>query len=136
MDINLKINGKTLIGLLLLGSGFAFAEFVSVLDNKSTYIIENKSTPVYDETDNKETVYPIGHVMVAWLGNGNPGYGQSNINKTTKLYIVNDREDYQRYSADWYGSHSSGTYVEGEWQYRGYVGSLAGVNSGLFVRVK
>lgn len=135
MDINLKINGKTLLGMVLLGSGFAFAQFVSVLD-KSSYVIETQSNPVYDETDNKETVYPIGHVMVAWLGNSNPGYQQSNINTTTKLYLVSDNEGYHRYASDWYGGHNSGTYVEGDWQYRGYVGSLAGVNSGLFVRIK
>lgn len=82
--------------------------------------------------DNKEVKFPIGHVIVAWVGNG---YVQSNINKTTGIYLITDNENHNRYGSDWYGNYNSGVYLEGTWQYRGHVSSLGNVTNGLFVRI-
>jgi hypothetical protein len=137
MVMKIELNGKSLLAIGLLSAGLAFGEYVSVASGEYTSIVvEDSPSNVYTGTDNKETEFPIGHTIVAWLGNGNPGYAQSNVNKISNLYLVNDNEGYMRYASDWYGDHNSGVYLQGEWQYRGYVGGLASVNSGLFVRVK
>lgn len=134
MDI--KIKGKTLLVAVLIASGVTFGEYISVISAKSSYIVGNStgsSTSVYSGTDNKEVAFPIGHTIVGWVGNG---YVQSNLNQKTKIYLVTDVETYPRYASDWYGAHSSEVYLEGMWQYRGYVGSMGNVSTGMFVRVE
>lgn len=69
-----------------------------------------------------------GHVLTVWVGNG---YELTNVNKTNPVYITSLTSSGMRY-----GSHSSGVYLKGDWQYRGYIGSLGGVSTGMFVRVR
>lgn len=130
--MEIKINGKTLLlGLALIG-GASFAEYVSIV--KENYAVVSQSTsPQYQGTDGHETDFPVGHVLTAWV---RTGYVQSNVNKLSPIYIVNDNSDSMRYGSDWYGDHNSGTYLEGEWQYRGYVGDLGNVSTGMFVRIR
>ncbi|EKD9324335.1 hypothetical protein OS347_000760 [Vibrio vulnificus] len=86
----------------------------------------------YSGQDNKETNFPVGSIVVAWVG---IGYYQSKTNQTTTMYVVTDSEGYPRYGTAWYNAHSSGVAVAGTWAYRGYVGSLGGVQLGLMQRI-
>lgn len=122
---------KSLLIIAAMATGMACAaNYESEIKEDSVKITKNAMST---STDNKATSFPIGHVIIGWVGTG---YVQENVNKTTKVYIVNDNEGYPRYASDWYGSHNSGVYLEGDWQYRGYVWALAGVDTGLLVRVK
>ncbi|ELH4810056.1 hypothetical protein Q9X96_003089 [Vibrio vulnificus] len=86
----------------------------------------------YTGAVNKETNFPVGTMLVAWVG---PGYYQSKTNQTTTMYVVTDNEGYPRYGTAWYNNHSSGVAVAGTWANRGYVGSLGNVQLGLMQRI-
>ncbi|ANS86910.1 hypothetical protein VSVS12_03201 [Vibrio scophthalmi] len=88
---------------------------------------------VYTGVDDKETILPIGHELIAWIGNGRL---QGQLNEHTIVTLVVDADTFPRYTTPWYGPHSSGINLAGLWQYRGWIGVASGVSLGLLVRVK
>lgn len=132
--MKIELNGKAFLAIGLLSAGLAFGEYVSVASGEYTSIVVDDSpSNIYTGTDNKETDFPIGHTVIAWVGTGTK---QSNINQLTNLQLVKDTESYPRYTSDWYTSHTTGVMLEGQWQYRGYTGAMSNVAVGMFVRVK
>ncbi|UYD72135.1 intramolecular chaperone auto-processing domain protein [Vibrio phage vB_VpaM_VPs20] len=87
---------------------------------------------VYTGTDTGEAVYPIGHLLVAYVGNGSINREHKNSHQT--LYNLASSSDRALWGSSLYNSHQ-GSAVVGTWAYRGMVGIVANVWTALFERV-
>lgn len=74
MDINFKLNGKSLIGLAILSAGLTFANYVSIIDAKSAggIIVEEEQVPVGSVTMWTTNTPPKG--WLAMNGQSTAGY--------------------------------------------------------------
>ncbi|PFG55752.1 tail-collar fiber protein [Vibrio sp. ES.051] len=101
--------------------------------NNKVNVGDAVSGTVYSGTANKNTQFPVGAYLIAWVGS--TYYRQGYVNRHTTLYVVSSNSgDHARYGSSLYGNYK-GASVAGTWAFRGYVYAMANVQTGLFQRV-
>jgi len=99
-----------------------------------SYVDSVAATTYYQGFDPRETLYPVGHILIAYFT------GEENatkLNKNFQIRVMSDAAQFVRYADPTYTGYVLGgeDIVQGQWKYIGRLPAIDGIAAGLYQRV-